>query len=43
MPVVMGFVIDAVGLSLGATLFAAVLASIAALGGALVFRKLARD
>lgn len=33
MPVAMGFIIDAVGLSLGATLFAAVLASIAALGG----------
>lgn len=43
MPVAIGFIIDAVGLSLGATLFAAVLAFIAVLGGALVFRKLARD
>lgn len=43
MPVVTGMIIDRAGLSLGATLFAMALASIAVLGGAVVFRRFAND
>ncbi|GAC1043113.1 MFS transporter [Rhizobium sp. No.120] len=43
MPVATGVVIDHAGHSLGATLFAVVLATIAVVGGATVFRKLAKD
>ena len=43
MPVATGIVIDHAGLSLGATLFAVVLALIAGIGGMTVFRKLAKD
>lgn len=43
MPVATGFVIDATGLSLGATLFAVALALIATFGGLTVFRMLAKD
>jgi MFS family permease len=43
MPVATGFVIDNAGLSVGATLFAAVLAVIAILGGLTVGRRLAGD
>ncbi|MFT3940229.1 MFS transporter [Rhodopseudomonas sp.] len=43
MPVATGLVIDWAGLSLGAMLFTAMLAMIAVLGGATVFRKLAKD
>lgn len=43
MPVATGFVIDAAGLSIGATVFSAVLAFVAALGGTAVFRDLTWD
>ncbi|GBQ88462.1 MFS transporter [Asaia krungthepensis] len=43
MPVATGIVIDRAGLSLGATLFAAVLAAIAIVDGVMIFRKLAKD
>lgn len=43
MPVATGLVIDRAGLPLGATLFAAVLAAIAVVGGLMIFRELAKD
>jgi MFS family permease len=43
MPVATGFAIDAIGLSLGATLFAMVLVLIATFGGLTIFQKLAKD
>lgn len=43
MPIAAGFAIDFAGLSLGAILFAGVLAVVATLGGHTVFRKLSKD